>query len=119
MKWIVKAECLVDAGRISWEVDTDSPEEAENIGYQLARKSGVADIGTIEVEPLEEDKQLICDKLLAVLQLTRGLYDLVELQYRPAQETVVAGFASGYTKTANVEMDSGVAMIRDILKQIV
>lgn len=118
MKWIVKADCLVDAGRISWEVDADSQEYAEYIGYQLARKSGVADIGTIEVEPLVEDKQLICDKLLAALQLTHGLYDLVELQYRPAQGEVVAGFTNGCTKTINVALDLGAAMIKDIMNSI-
>lgn len=119
MKWLVKADCLVDEGYVTWEVEADSPEEAEWKGIALARKSNVADSGTVDIEPLEEDKQLICDKLLEVLQLTRGLYDVLELQYRPETETVVAGFASGFTKTANVAADSGIAMIRDILRQIV
>lgn len=118
MKWLVKADCLVDEGFVTWNVDANSPEEAEEKGYQLARKSSVADIGTIDVEPLEEDKQLICDKLLAVLQITRNLYDLIELQYNPEKEIVVAGFANGYTKTANVALDSGTSMIRDIIRQI-
>lgn len=118
MKWLVKAVCLVDEGYVTWNVDADSPEEAEEKGYQLARKSKVADIGTIDVEPLEEDKQLICDKLLAALQVTRHLYDLIELQYNPEKEIVVAGFENGYTKTINVALDSGTAMIRDIMKWI-
>ena len=118
MKWLVKADCLVDEGFCTWEVYANSIEEAENRGYQLALESKVADSGTVEVEPLEEDKQLICDKLLNVLHLTRGLFDVLELTYDSGKETVTALFESGYTKTANVCMDSGVAMIRDILKQI-
>ena len=118
MKWLVKADCLVDTGIITWEVEAESAEEAASEGYQLANHSGVADSGTIEVEPLEEDKQLICDKLLEVLWLTRGLYDVQELTYDAEKETVTALFSSGFTKVANVAMDSGTSLIRDVIGQI-
>ena len=71
---------------------------------------------------MEENKQKICDLLLPALQATRNLHDLVKLEfaYRGEDyETVTATFASGYTKVANVSMDSGTAMIRDIIGQIV
>ena len=65
-----------------------------------------------------ENKQVILNLLLPALQATRNLSDLVSLQYDPAKDLVVAVFASG-TKMANVAMDSGTSMIRDVLKQIV
>ena len=77
-----------------------------------------------ELEQLQEltsteDKQRICSALAPVLRLTRNLYDLAYLHYDPETETVKATFLNGHTKTANVALDSGTAMIRDILRQIV
>lgn len=66
-----------------------------------------------------EDKQCICNALVPVLRLTRNLYDLISLYYDPRTETVKATFLNGHTKTANVALDSGTAMIRDIIQQIV
>jgi hypothetical protein len=117
MKWLVRAGCLVDEGFVEWEVEADSPAEAENIGYQLALKSSVADSGNVDVHLIREDKQAICDRLLDVLQITRSACDLLELEYDPEREIVRAVFEHG-TKTVNVAMDSGSAMIRDIMKII-
>ena len=119
MKWLVKAGCLVDKGWVTTEIEADSAWEAEDKAYQWARKSSVADSGNVYVEPLEEDKQLICNKLLEALQLTRNLHDLEDLLYLPEKELVEAMFSSGYRKYANVAADSGTAMIIDIIKQIV
>lgn len=66
-----------------------------------------------------EDKQKICDRLLPALQATRNLSDLVGLTYDGKEEVVHAKFAYGAVKSANVAMDSGTTMIRDIIKQIV
>lgn len=66
-----------------------------------------------------EDKQRICDLLLPALQATRNLSDLVDLRYDGFTEIVTATFDTGYSKHANVGCDSGTAMIRDIIKQIV
>ena len=66
-----------------------------------------------------EDKQKICDLLLPALQETRNLQDLEKLTYNEDNETVVATFWYGRKKIANVHMDSGTAMIYDIVKQIV
>lgn len=68
---------------------------------------------------MREDKQKICDLLLKALQETRNLYDLTNLLYDPENEVVIATFDNGYTKKANVACDSGTAMIRDIIGQIV
>lgn len=66
-----------------------------------------------------EDKQKICSLLVPALQATDNLHDLVALTYDPQNETVSACFVSGYIKKANVAADSGTAMIRDIIGQIV
>lgn len=69
-----------------------------------------------------EDKAKICEMLLPVLQQTRNLSDLVGLKYERVgerQETVTATFDNGFQKRANVSIDSGTAMIVDIIKQIV
>lgn len=66
-----------------------------------------------------EDKQKICDLLLPVLQATHNLKDLVDLEYDGDNEKVIATFASGDIKHANVALDSGTSMIRDIIGQIV
>ena len=68
---------------------------------------------------MREDKQKICDLLLKALQETRNLHDLTDLQYDKENDIVIATFDSGYTKKANVACDSGTAMIRDIIEQIV
>lgn len=66
-----------------------------------------------------EDKQKILDLLLPALKETRNLSDLVSLTYDCSKEIVIALFTSGGVKLANVAMDSGTAMIKDLIKQIV
>lgn len=118
MKWIVKSGSLVDDQIIQWEVNADSEEEAENKGIALARRSKVADTGNVWVIPGEEDMQLICNKLLEVFHLTRSLYDIYDLEYDPVTEKVRAYYESGGWKVANVAGDSGIALIKDIIRQI-
>lgn len=65
-----------------------------------------------------ENKQLICDRFLECLYLTRQLYDLIDLDYIEEKELVVAHFEGGGKKEINVAMDSGIAMIRDIIRAI-
>lgn len=68
---------------------------------------------------MNENKQEILDLLLPALQKTSNLHDLVVLEYEPVKELVYARFESGYQKIANVALDSGTAMISDVIKQIV
>lgn len=118
MTWLAMADSLVDDGIIEWKVEGNSPEEAFEKAYGLASKNPYADEGTIEVMPDREDKQLICDKLLEVLKVTMNLHDLMDLKYDPEYELVYAVFPKG-TKQANVACDSGTAMIKDIIAQII
>ena len=68
---------------------------------------------------MKEDKQLICNKLLECLRVTRGLSDVVDLAYSAEKETVTATFDNGHKKTVNVALDSGTAMIQDIIRKII
>lgn len=65
-----------------------------------------------------EDKQLICNLLCETLKATRNQADLKKLHYNNDNETVTITWESGGQKTVNVAMDSGTAMIRDIMKSI-
>lgn len=65
-----------------------------------------------------EDKAVICKLFCKVLQKTRGASDLVSLEYDEEHEIVTATFESGGTRRINVAMDSGTAMIRDIVNNI-
>lgn len=55
---------------------------------------------------------------METLKLTRQLYDLIDLDYIEGKELVVAHFEGGGKKEINVAMDSGIAMIRDIIRAI-
>ena len=66
-----------------------------------------------------ENKQKILDLLLPALKATNNLHDLEFLRYDDEREEVIATFLNGWSKRANVAMDSGTAMIKDIITQIV
>ena len=65
-----------------------------------------------------EDKQRICDRLLETLKLTRLGTDLIDLDYIKESEIVVAHFEGGHKVDINVACDSGIAMIKDIIRAI-
>lgn len=56
-KYRVKADCLVDEGWVTWEIEAKNEEEAWGIGYGLALHSNVADSGGVEVEEITEGKE--------------------------------------------------------------
>lgn len=67
-----------------------------------------------------ENKQRICDLLCATLKATRDQQDLQSLTYHfngPDDQMVTIAWSEGGT-SVNVSCDSGIAMIRDILKAI-
>ena len=67
-----------------------------------------------------ENYQAICDKLCSTLRLTRQFDDLESLEHIKEGEEryVVASFDGNYTKRIRVTMDSGIAMIKDIVKHL-
>lgn len=69
-----------------------------------------------------EDKQAICCALAETLWLTDGGSDLLALEYERDEhgdeETVVICYLGGGKRRVNVSLDSGTAMIRDIMAMI-
>lgn len=120
MKWKATADSAVADGEVDLGIiEANSESEAYAEACKRARESAPADEGGVEITLIQEDKQLICDRLLEVLKITRGLDDLIYLKYLPDTETVNAHFLHGSVKTVNVWGDSGTAMIKDIIKGIV
>lgn len=70
---------------------------------------------------MNENKQLILSALADTLRLTRACEDLMHLEYDPERELVNVYFiddTEAPSRKINVACDSGIAMIRDVLKGI-
>lgn len=68
-----------------------------------------------------ENKEAICRYLLWALQQTRHLNELLDLRYDKESETVeaVERTSSGkFKRKINVAADSGIAMIKDIIRAL-
>lgn len=66
-----------------------------------------------------ESKTVITKSLYELLTLTNEYHDeLVSLEYIHDREVVVAKFHSGSQKTINVNMDSGIALIKDVVMHL-
>lgn len=64
-----------------------------------------------------EDKQAVCDQLCKALQLTNGFSHIASIIYDEKSEKCRIHFAHGF-RDVNVAMDSGEAMIRDIIRAL-
>lgn len=67
---------------------------------------------------MEENKQMICNRLLDALVLTRYGCDLESLIYNSDDEIVTITYKNGYKRYTDVSCDSGYAMIKDILSGV-
>lgn len=65
----------------------------------------------------KEDKATICSQFCGVLKLTRRFSGLEAVAYDPNAETVTVYFPD-HTVVIDVDADSGIAMITDILKKL-
>ena len=66
-----------------------------------------------------KSKQIICDLLCGAIKATSAGDDLVALRYDPVTEIVHADFRETYdARQINVAMDSGWAMIKNIVNHI-
>lgn len=64
-----------------------------------------------------ENKQTICDLLCETLRQTRNHRDLLRIEYDWRTEMVTLKWKEG-TRSVNTAMDSGTALIRDIMRAI-
>ena len=68
-----------------------------------------------------ENKQEICNLLCVALRATRDQHDLIEIVYQRRandRETATLFYENGSKRSVNVSMDSGIAMMRDILRGV-
>lgn len=65
-----------------------------------------------------EDKQAICDALCKTLNLTRAGSDIKAIWHDNEKEEATVVYQNGYEICINVAADSGIAMMRDILKRL-
>lgn len=70
-------------------------------------------------ETMRENKQEICDSLCATLQKTRDQKNLESLTFDKTLEIVIAEYTDGEKKEIGVWGDSGVALIKDVIEQLV
>ena len=67
---------------------------------------------------MKENKQQILDALLVAIQSTRAGDDVTKLEYNAESETVNVYFNGALGRRINVAMDSGIAMIKDVVNHI-
>lgn len=68
-----------------------------------------------------EDKEVITQALFNALKTTVEGVNMAEMNYQKlssGEELVTMIYDNGYRKTVNVSCDSGVALMRDVLREI-
>lgn len=68
-----------------------------------------------------EDKEEIIKWLLATLKLTVAGVDISDIKYEPlanGDELAVIIYDNGFRRPVNISCDSGIALMRDILRAI-
>lgn len=69
-----------------------------------------------------EDKEAVTQALFNALKTTVEGVDIAEMNYRRLsnnEELVTIVYNTGYRKTVNVSCDSGVALMKDVLREVV
>lgn len=67
-----------------------------------------------------ENKQQILDSLLVAIRLTMAGEDVTELEYIPEDDAVYVYFGTCHRpgRVINVALDSGIAMLKDVINHI-
>lgn len=106
------AEILVELFKIEQQIGDlpEEKEETENMEQDVWKL-----INEVEPPTLTENKHRICEALGETLKLTKAGESIDDLIYVHGTETVKIVFRNGFTKYVNVECDSGIALMRDVL----
>lgn len=67
---------------------------------------------------MNDDKQLILDRLLLALQATSFCESLVRLELDPVEEIVAARYENGYVNAVYVKNMTGMQLIRAVVNKI-
>lgn len=72
---------------------------------------------------MKENKAEITEKLFQTIKLTHAGEDISDMHYvndpnSYGREHVIITYANGYIRRVNVSMDSGAALIRDVMREV-
>lgn len=72
------------------------------------------------MQPFRENKKEIIDRLFRLLKETRAGHDIIAMEYETHgfAEHVLIYWESGFTDRVNISCDSGIAIMKDVLKAI-
>lgn len=65
---------------------------------------------------MEENKKEIVGRLSILLKATRAGWDMDRLKLSEDQKEVLIIFRTGFVKRVNIECDSGVEVIKDVIR---
>ena len=68
-----------------------------------------------------EDKKVVIQMLLQALRCTVAGVDLADIEYKvltDGTEIATLIYDTGYRKNINISFDSGIALMRDILREV-
>lgn len=117
MKFLASAGSLVDDSIISWELEAEGPVEAERRAVQAARRMPAADTGNIWVEQIEDDFNLVLEKLEGVLQITKDLQEISTLIWDPEKKEVMASFYYDFDPVIiPIKSESAASMITEVIE---
>lgn len=124
-QWTISAKNIKEGEPdIKWIIAAEDEDEAADIGFKKAEEDKNASKHSLGIDqyPLDtegrEDKEEITWRLFDALRMTREYMELASLEYTKDgyKEIVTATFEDGHTREINVALDSGSAMLRDILR---
>lgn len=67
---------------------------------------------------MEENKKDIVSRLSILLKATRAGEDIHKMDLSEDESEVKIIFCTGYERTVNVECDSGIALIKDVIQAL-
>lgn len=67
---------------------------------------------------MEENKKEIVGRLSILLKATRAGWDMDRLKLSEDQKEVLIIFRTGFVKRVNIECDSGIALIQDVIQSL-
>lgn len=106
------AEILTEIFRIKANKAMCEPEEGPK------QNDAFAESELIHESKRSEDKFEIIKALSKALMMTRAGENILYIVYEAGHEEVQIKFINGYEKHVNVECDSGIAMIRDVVNAL-
>lgn len=124
-RWEIKARSNKKEGEfIRWIITAKDEDAAVDKGFKLAQSHPDAEKWAIFCDQYvvdtegREDKEEITSRLFEALRMTRELMELESLIYLKNQEKVEARFNDGRKQRINVEADSGIQLIYDVMDKL-